>query len=146
MLQLALYKGPPSELLHVIGHNATKLWTWSKYSHAELVIDGICWSSSSRDGGVRRKVINLNTGKWDVFDIPCTKKQETSALAWFKYHEGDEYDYRNILRFVIPFAGEDKNKWVCYEACGAALGIKDAHKLDADKLLEKALKLNKKGL
>ena len=140
-LSLALYKGPPSDLLHIIGHNATKLWTWSKYSHAELVIDGVCWSSSSRDGGVRSKVIDLDSGKWDVVKLTDNLLTKYNALLWFKQHEGDEYDYRNILRFVIPVVGHDKNKWVCYEACGTALGIDNAHKLDADKLLEEALKL-----
>lgn len=140
-LSLALYKGPPSDLLHTIGHNATKLWTWSKYSHAELVIDGVCWSSSSRDGGVRRKLIDLTSGKWDVFDITNNIVVISKVLLWFKEHENDEYDYRNILRFVLPFVGHNKKEWVCYEACGEALGIKNAHKLDADKLLEEALKI-----
>ena len=140
-LYLALYKGPPSDLLHIIGHNATRLWTWSKYSHAELVIDGVCWSSSARDGGVRSKVIDLDSGKWDVVKLTDNLLTKYNALLWFKQHEGDEYDYRNILRFVIPIVGHDKRKWVCYEACAAALGIKNPHKLDADKLLEEALKL-----
>lgn len=141
MLELALYKGPPDDILHVIGHNATKLWTWSKYSHAELVIDGVCWSSSSRDGGVRKKNINLNSGKWDVFRLTDDLVIKNKALLWFREHEGDYYDYRNILRFVLPVVGHDKRKWVCYEACGAALGIENPHKLDADKLLEQSLKL-----
>lgn len=141
MLELALYKGPPEDILHVVGHNATKVWTWSKYSHAELVIDGVCWSSSSRDGGVRKKNINLNSGKWDVFRLTDDLVVKNKALMWFKLHEGDSYDYRNILRFILPIVGHDKRKWVCYEACGAALGIDNPHKLDADKLLEQALKL-----
>ena len=128
-LSLALYKGPPSDLLHIIGHNATRLWTWSKYSHAELVIDGVCWSSSARDGGVRSKVIDLDSGKWDVVKLTDNLLIKSNALLWFKQHEGDEYDYRNILRFVIPIVGHDKRKWVCYEACAAALGIGNAHKL-----------------
>lgn len=141
MLELALYKGAPSDLLHILGHNLTKLWTWSKYSHAELVIDGVCWSSSSRDGGVRRKLIDLTSGKWDVFKLTDNLLVSTKAIKWFLEHEGDSYDYRNILRFVIPAVGHDKNKWVCYEACGAALGISNPHKLDADKLLAEALKI-----
>lgn len=142
MLQLALYKGPPSDLLHTIGHTATKLWTWSRYSHAELVINGVCWSSSSRDSGVRRKTIDLASGRWDVCKLTDSQIVLNKALKWFLDHEGDSYDYRNILRFVLPVVGHDKNKWVCYEACGAALGIKNPHKLDADKLLAEALKIH----
>lgn len=141
-MRLALYKGPPSnDLLHLAGHYLTRLWTWSKYSHAELVISGICYSSSSRDGGVRSKVIDLNSGKWDVFEITDAPAKVQQAVSWFTLHEKDKYDWLNILRFVIPFIKQDRNKWVCYESIGAALGIKEPHKLDADKLLEKALEL-----
>jgi len=140
MLSLALYKGPPSDLLHSIGHFATKLWTWSKYSHSELLIDGVCWSSSARDKGVRKKVIDLDSGKWDVFQLTDNPIIKDKALSWFIRHEGKSYDYRNILRFIVP-VGHNKDHWVCYEACGEALGITNPHKLDADKLLEEALKL-----
>lgn len=142
-MQIALYKGPPSDILHVIGHNAIKLWTWSKYSHAELVIDGYCYSSSARDGGVRRKKIDLTTGRWDIFEITENPDTVESALAWFNKHDGDPYDYRNIVRFVLPPVGQNKKHWVCFESIGAALGIKNAHKLDADKLLSEALRLHK---
>lgn len=141
-MQIALYKGPPkNDLLHTISHYATRLWTWSKYSHAELVIDGICYTSSSRDGGVRWKEIDLNSGRWDVFEISKDDSLKEKALKWFSDHDEDKYDYRNILRFVFPFVGHDKHKWVCYEAVGAALGIERPHLLDADKLLKEAKKL-----
>lgn len=140
-LQLALYKGPPSSLIHNISHYITRLGTWSKYSHAELVIDGICYSSSARDGGVRSKLIDLSSGHWDVFNLTDNKQVKAKALAWFVEHHGNPYDYRNIVRYVLPFIGHNKNHWVCYEAVGAALGIKRPHTLTAEKLLEEALKL-----
>ena len=139
--QLALYKGPPSSLIHKISHYITRLWTWSKYSHAELVIDGKCYSSSARDGGVRGKEINLSSGHWDVFDITSNEDIKQKALLWFSSHDGQAYDYRNVVRYVFPFIGHNRNQWVCYEAIGAALGIDKPHKLDADKLLAEALKL-----
>ena len=141
LFQLALYKGPPSSLIHNISHYITRLGTWSKYSHAELVIDGICYSSSARDGGVRSKVIDLSSGHWDVFDLTDNKQKKAKALAWFVEHHGNPYDYRNIVRYVLPFIGHNKNHWVCYEAVGAALGIKRPHMLTAEKLLEEALLL-----
>lgn len=140
-MQLALYKGPPSSLIHNITHYITRLWTWSKYSHAELVIDGRCYSSSARDGGVRGKDINLLSGHWDVFDLTDNKQKKADALAWFVEHNGNPYDYRNIIRYVLPFIGHNKNHWVCYESIGAALGIKRPHMLTAEKLLEEALLL-----
>lgn len=141
-MKLALYKGPPqNNWFHTITHYATRLWTWSKYSHAELVIDGICYTSSARDGGVRAKAIDLSSGRWDVFDITSSETLKTQALAWFAEHEYDEYDYRNLVRFVLPFVKHSENKWVCYEAVGAALGLKNPHKLDAEALLHAARNL-----
>jgi len=143
MLKLALYKGPPkNNLLHTVSHNLTKLWTWSKYSHSEIVIGDYCYSSSARDGGVRKKKIDLNSGRWDVVDITDNPVVISNALKWFDEHEGDPYDYRNIVRFIFPFVGHNKKHWVCYEACGAMLGIDKPHKLDADKLLSEALRLH----
>lgn len=140
-MQLALYKGPPSSLIHNISHYITRLWTWSKYSHAELVIDGKCYSSSARDGGVRGKEINLSSGHWDVFDITNNEEIKHKALTWFLDHDGDNYDYRNVIRYVFPFIGHNRNQWVCYEAVGAALGISRPQVLTAEKLLKEALKL-----
>lgn len=144
-MQLALYKGPPSSLIHNISHYITRLWTWSKYSHAELVIDGVCYSSSARDGGVRGKKINLSSGHWDVFNIYVDKNTKIRALAWFIENDGAPYDYRNIIRYVFPFIGHNKNHWICYEAIGASLGIKNSYRIAAEKLLSEALKLGERN-
>ena len=47
-VQLALYKGRGTLFNALI-----RWWTRSPYSHCELVINGTCYSSSIRDGGVR---------------------------------------------------------------------------------------------
>lgn len=145
MLKLALYKGPPkNDILHSITHYLTKLFTWSKYSHSEIVIDGVCYSSSLRDGGVRKKTIDLSSGRWDVFSITDNQEVITKALAWFNSNEGKAYDYRNIVRYILPFVGHNKSQFICYEACGNMLGITDSYKLTAEQLLTEALKLCKK--
>jgi hypothetical protein len=140
-VQLALYKGPPTNnWLNIIIHYAVRLRTWSKWSHAELVIDGVCWSSSGRDGGVRSKVIDLNSGHWDVFDLNLPDYQVKRALAWFKNHEGDKYDWSNIIRFVFPLVKQNRKRWICFESIGEALGMAGAFRLDANDLHEWALK------
>lgn len=89
-MHLALYKGPPTGyLIHTMSHYATRLWTWSKYSHAELVIDGMCYTSSIRDGGVRVKLIDLNSGRWDSVPITSNSKVKSRAVAWFAEHDAD---------------------------------------------------------
>lgn len=134
-VEIAFYKGPPrNDLLHSLSHHAIRLWTWSKWSHAELVIDGVCWSASARDGGVRFKTINLQSGRWDLVSAPLSEDEVSRALAWFLKHEGEGYDYLNIGRFILPFLGQKRNRWVCFEAIGSALGLAGAHKLTANDL------------
>lgn len=134
-LQLALYKGPPvDDWAHTLSHYGIRVWTWSRWSHAELVIDGVCWSSSARDGGVRRKKIDLASGRWDVFELHVPEAQAQVALQWFLAHQGQGYDYLNIGRFVLPILGQDRDRWVCFESLGAAFGMAGAHKLTANDL------------
>lgn len=64
-VQLALYKGKGQ-----LANSFIRWWTNSQYSHCELVADGWCYSSSAMDKGVRRKLIDLNDGKWRVIDVP----------------------------------------------------------------------------
>lgn len=131
---IALYKGPPGPLLRRIGHYAIRLWTWSRWSHAELVIDGLCYSSSMMDGGVRCKRIDLDSGHWDVVPLGLTDAQITKALLWFAAHEGSGYDLGNIARWVFPFIPQHPAQYVCYEAIGEMLDMAGAYRLDADDL------------
>ncbi len=131
---IALYKGPPRELYRKVGHYSIRVWTWSKWSHAELVIDGWCYSSSVMDGGVRRKKIDLDDGHWDVIPIHLTDEQITKALLWFDAHDGDGYDCRNIARWVAPLIPQHPLQYVCFECVGEMLDMAGAYRLDADDL------------
>lgn len=133
---IALYKGPPGPLWRKVGHYAIRLWTWSRWSHAELVIDGVCYSSSVMDGGVRGKVIDLDSGHWDIVELDLSEDEVGRALAWFLKNSGAGYDYRNIIRWVAPFIPQHPLQFVCYEAIGEALGFAGAHRLDADDLFQ----------
>ena len=119
-MHICLYKGPPTDLAHKIAHKAVCWFTGSKYSHCELLIGGLCYSSSARDGGVRAKAIDLTSGRWDVYPIEGDEKK---ALQWFIDHMGKRYDWAGIARFVIPFLPKVDGQWFCSEACGAALGL-----------------------
>ena len=70
-------------------------WTGSQYSHCELVINGTCYSSSIRDGGVRGKVMALPADTWDVIDLPWA--DEYAAQQWFDQHACDKYGWRDLL-------------------------------------------------
>lgn len=134
-LTFAFYKGPPrNDWWHTVSHYAIRLWNLDKWSHAELVIDGVCWSSSARDGGIRDKVIDLNSGRWDLVDFPVTQAEREAAHAFFRANKGRKYDWAGILRFVFPFLPHSKSRRFCFEALGDALGLAGTYKLTAKDL------------
>lgn len=128
MMRLAFYKGRTTENPAArLFDEAVCLWTRGPYSHVELVAGGtdnapVCWSSSYRDGGVRKKVIDLTSGHWDLVDLPAGF-DEDRALAWFNQHRGQPYDVAGLFGFVLPWRTEDKRKWFCSESICAAAGF-----------------------
>lgn len=120
-MKIALYKGPPSfnkDPIHWLTHYAILIRTMGKYSHTELLIDGNCYSSSARDGGVRSKKIDLRSGKWDVVEV---NGDEQKALAFMIEHLGNPYDWWGIVRFIVPFVPQKDGQYFCFEIVAAAL-------------------------
>jgi hypothetical protein len=134
-MQLMFYKGPATSLKHKIAHWGIKLFTASKYSHVELRIDNMCWSSDIRTGKVRVKEIPLNE-KWDVVEVEGNSE---TANAWFLERAGQSYDWVGIFRFILPFLKHRENKWFCSEACAAALGYENAYRYTPQKLFKKVM-------
>lgn len=145
-MKIAMYKGPADDFWHKVGHWATCLWTRSKYSHCELVfsdapVNGkhLCASSSTRDGGVRFKRIDLGSGKWDVFDLPGFYAfDESYARQWFYDNDAAKYDHLALLWFILPISAFDRSKrFFCSEAMAYALRIRKPHKYHPQRLLDK---------
>lgn len=136
-VQIALYKGPPvNDILHSISHYSVRLRTWSKYSHAELVIDGWAYSSSVRDKGVRRKKIDFNPERWDLIDIDPKRVNVDYALAFFLRWQDSDYDWWNIIRYILPFVPQKQDQFVCFEFVAAMLNAPGYYRVDGDDLLE----------
>jgi hypothetical protein len=136
-MKIAFYKGPVGfwdDPVHWITHWAVCIKTLSKYSHVELEIKGICYSSSVRDHGVRGKVIDLNNGKWDIIDIG--DEGQDVASKFFKERIGEKYDWNGIIRFLLPFVKQKRNQYFCSEAVAAALGFKRPEDFSPGKLYE----------
>ena len=134
---LALYKGPDRTNMtvqKVLVHWGICLWTFSWHSHGELCIDGVCYSSSAMDKGVRSKEIDIHSGRWDLYPLPGADK--AAALAWFAKHKGKRYDWPGIVSWVIRLVRHHPDRFVCFEAVGAMLGLENPHKLSARKLLK----------
>lgn len=106
-----------------------RLWTKSKYSHCELVFgNGISASSSWEDGGVRFARIEYSSDNWDFVDLP--PELETQAYEWFVKNQGAKYDLWGNVHFVVSAIGDDKDRWFCSEACGAAIGLPNPWRFD----------------
>lgn len=125
-MQIAFYKGTRPGLPGLF-NRAVRWWTRGPYSHCEIVLwrlsDGraVCGSAANLDGGVRRKIIDLDPAHWDVVDIPWAN--QSAALTWFAEHEGERYDMAGLFGFVWRRGDGDRGRWYCSEACAAALGF-----------------------
>lgn len=133
MMIVAFYKGT-HEGISGIYNRGVRLVTHGKYSHCELIFnDGMSASASFMDRGVRFKRISYSTvSNWDFVHVPDSL--EAAAREWFNDHEGDKYDVMGNVHFLVPMVNDDKEKWCCSEAVGAALGIRDAWRFDPNSL------------
>ncbi len=143
-LHLALYRGTRAENPGALFFDRLICWrTGSRWSHAELVFDhqpvgpSVCASSSIRDGGVRTKLINLHSGRWDVVPLPgFDDASARRAQLWFVINKGRPYDWLGILGYALPVPLQWSRAWYCSEAVAAALGIGRRRWMSPQKLAE----------
>lgn len=115
---LAMYKAEGNWVDKVI-----RLFTGKPYSHCEIaveVVEGMpyCYSSSPRDGGVRRKIMKLPQENWDLIPLPYTSGQEIEDF--YQKTRGKKYDFLGAVGVVIPIR-EKPNRWYCSEWCYQAI-------------------------
>ena len=115
----------------------------SVFSHVELEINGVCYSSSNRDKGVRSKVIDTsNAQKWLSFDL---KKDidVNRCLLYFETVRCQRYDWLNIfLTQIIKVNIQSSNKQICSEFVGNCLQLDNAYKYSPEALFYKLKELN----
>ena len=101
-------------------------WTRGPYSHVELVIGDYMYSSSPRDGKVRRKTHIFDDKTWDYVEIDNINEQ--NIIEFYDITRGNNYDWLGILGFIIPIK-DRTNKWFCSEWVSNALKISGYEKL-----------------
>lgn len=117
-MKIAFYKASFGTVLDKVISFVTR----SPYSHCELVFsDGQCASSSSRDGGVRFKTIELGE-KWDVYQLD-DKINEAAANEWFTVNAGIPYDWIGAGAAALHIDLESPHKAFCSSACAQSLAI-----------------------
>lgn len=119
LIQLALYR--PHKLSD-IGGRLICLWTRSEFSHCEIVMDGLCYSSSIRDGGVRRKAIDLAKPHWEVREVPWAS--ESKVMDLFERTDGQPYGWLDLLsQHVLRLPWHQPEGWLCSEWCAMGMGL-----------------------
>ena len=99
-------------------------WTHGPYSHVELCFsDGMCFSSSPRDGGTRFKQIAIDPTHWTSFPINVTLGQEKQIRDWCAAHVGCKYDWIGIISLGLDFPIRTPHRWYCSEVCIMALDV-----------------------
>ena len=115
----------------------------SVFSHAELEIDGVFYSSSNRDGGVRSKIIDTsNEKKWVSFELK-NNIDKNICLNYFKRVEGQKYDWLNIFfSQIIKLNIQSSNKQICSEFVANCLGLENAYSYSPESLFYKLKEIN----
>jgi hypothetical protein len=89
-------------------------------THCELLFsDGLCFSSSNRDGGIRFKKIDLNPDKWLIINVPKANESQARAYCEYLAEQNSGYDYLGILLGWLGI--HSKRRWFCSEVTARVL-------------------------
>ena len=125
--KLAFYKGKGNWVDLLI-----RVFTNSKYSHVEIVINKDWYSSSPRDGGVRVKQIINDGNSSDFVEVEIDKER---LYQKYREYKGRGYDFKGILLSnVLPIGWHSKNKMTCSEFCADVLGYSEPEMYSPERL------------
>ena len=116
-IQLMFYKGKGDLFDKLI-----RWWTHSEYSHVELVIGGMWYSSSPRTGRVAGRELVYNESHWDSVEVEANEGQIKRMTRLFRQERGKKYDWLGItLSQILPLGIDMPNRWFCSEICAYVL-------------------------
>jgi len=135
-MKIAFYKGKGSTFNKLI-----KWWTRSEITHVELIVDGMWYSSSHTDGGVRGKVITPNLDHWEIYEL--NNVDEAYAKEVISSAMGCGYDWTGIIGSqILPFGIQWPWHYFCSELVGSALMVKSPQRYAPHELLSLLIKNN----
>ncbi|MGM8897557.1 MULTISPECIES: hypothetical protein [unclassified Psychrobacter] len=141
---LAFYTATHETLLD----RAISLIDGSPFSHCELVINDLgnqcydCITSSHRDGGLRRKNIDMSGSHWVLIPVMCDMGY---VLRWFNKRQHFKYDYLALFRPKTPGFYNPVYRVSCAEACADMLELVDPGSYGIKKLYKWALNNGNSG-
>ena len=108
--------------------DAIKFFTHGPYSHCEIALSTsqpskiyTCFSASNRDGGVRKKIMELPQERWDLVELEISPTK------------GLKYDLIGALGVVLRIR-DSKTKYFCSEWCAECLGIDKPYRFSPNSL------------
>ena len=117
--------------------DAIKFFTRGPYSHCEIAIPNpdpslvfTCYSASNRDGGVRKKVMQLPPERWDLIEVNI---EPYKVQDFFAKTQGAKYDLIGALGVVLRIR-DSKKKYFCSEWSSECLGLNKPHKFSPNSL------------
>lgn len=117
--------------------DAIKFFTRGPYSHCEIAISNhqpskmyTCFSASNRDGGVRKKRMELPPERWDLVELEISLEE---VMAFFEKTKGLKYDLIGALGVVLRIR-DSKTKYFCSEWCAKCLGIDKPYRFSPNSL------------
>ena len=148
--QVAFYKGRKSGrgIMPTIFRaldSLTRTVTKGSYSHCEIVEklpDGTyrCFSSSYRDGGVRSKILSLDSDSWDLVDAPYLTAEAVEEVK--RKTVGLKYDLVGAVGVVI-LSPDRPHKWFCSELAAEVIGLKEPWRFSPNTLYSVVQRLEK---
>lgn len=129
-IKVAFYKGAFSDNI------VSKLIAWftfSIYSHVEIIIDEFSYSSRTSTRGVSKKLYDydLHPELWDIITIEVSEETIHNILNFFNSTNKSKYDWIGIFFFhLLPINIEDPKRWYCSEWVSKALKFQYPHLFD----------------
>lgn len=99
-----------------------RFWTWDKFSHAGVIVNGDKVVEATAKHGVIESSLEEfkdRYTKWKIIEIPHEGDYQTRLYSQI----GKEYDWGAIWRFVFRGDWDKPDKWFCYELVAYASGI-----------------------
>lgn len=113
-----------------------RAWTWSAFSHVDIIVPGMGYLGSKAPQGVRLR-------PWDyqkpsramIGTVECTEAQAADVMEFALRQVGKKYDWLNIYGEILHKDWtEEPNRWVCSALIWAAFHYAGIDLVDPEKL------------
>ena len=96
---------------------------YSRITHVEIEFsDGMSFSSSEQDGGVRFKKIEYKPENWEFIEIPVTEVEENKIRKWCESKTNNAYNWWGIFFAMgINFFYTKNDDYFCSQIVTRAL-------------------------